>query len=159
MVWTQPIVWGQETACTRHYHLNKSVLNLVLSCSFVYHVYPDVYFLCLTSSSVSRVTLPGRNLFPGDEKRMPATLTQVLVATQTPWQKFGIELVLSFVVVYTYFVTMDSHRRWLGGSALGLGAAYLSCSLVAVSTVPLPYPVIILTILSVYKYIMSNPCN
>lgn len=65
---------------------------------------------------------------------MPATLTQVLVATQTPWQKFGIELVLSFVVVYTYFVTMDSHRRWLGGSALGLGAAYLSCSLVAVST-------------------------
>lgn len=93
-----------------------------------------MYILCLTSSSVTRVTLPGRNLFPGDEKRMPATLTQVLVATQTPWQKFGIELVLSFVVVYTYYVTMDSHRRWLGGSALGLGAAYLSCSLVAVST-------------------------
>lgn len=80
------------------------------------------------------MTLPGRNMYPGDEKRMPATLAQVLVATQTPWQKFGIEVVLSFVIVYTYFVTMDSQRRWLTGPGLSIGAAYLACSLVAVST-------------------------
>ncbi|XP_054267678.1 neurogenic protein big brain-like [Macrosteles quadrilineatus] len=82
------------------------------------------------------VTLPGRNMFPGDEKRMPATLAQVLVATQTPWQKFGIEVVLSFVIVYTYFVTMDSQRRWLTGPGLSIGAAYLACSLVATSSSP-----------------------
>ncbi|KAG8243772.1 hypothetical protein J6590_038249 [Homalodisca vitripennis] len=77
-----------------------------------------------------RVTLPSR-VYPGDDKRMPVTLSQVLVATQTPWQKFGIEVVLSFIIVYTYFVTMDSHRKWLSSSGLSIGAAYLACSLVA----------------------------
>lgn len=71
-------------------------------------------------------------MYSVEEKRMPATLTQVM-ATQTPWQKFGIEVVLSFVLVYTYFVTMGTHRKWLASSGLSIGAAYLACSLVSVS--------------------------
>lgn len=80
--------------------------------------------------------MPSRSIYPGEDKRVPSSLAQVLVSTQTPWQKFGVEVVLAFIIVYTYFVTMDSHRKWLSSSGINIGAAYLACSLVAVSTTP-----------------------
>ncbi|CAG2065748.1 unnamed protein product, partial [Timema podura] len=46
------------------------------------------------------------------------------------WEQFGVELLLTFIVVLTYLVCMDSYRQWLGSSALLIGAAYLSCTLV-----------------------------
>nr|CAD7415417.1 unnamed protein product [Timema poppensis] len=46
------------------------------------------------------------------------------------WEQFGVELLLTFIVVLTYLVCMDSYRQWLGSSALLIGAAYLACTLV-----------------------------
>lgn len=50
----------------------------------------------------------------------------------SPWERFGLELILTYIVVFTYFVSMDSHRRWLGTSGLTVGAAYLAATLVSV---------------------------
>ncbi|RZC37210.1 neurogenic protein big brain [Asbolus verrucosus] len=53
--------------------------------------------------------------------------------TEAPWEKFGIEFILTFVVVFSYFVSMDIHRKWMGTSALTIGATYSACSFVSMA--------------------------
>lgn len=47
------------------------------------------------------------------------------------WERFTVEFILTFIVVFTYFVSMDTYRKWLGSSALTIGSAYLACTLVS----------------------------
>lgn len=50
------------------------------------------------------------------------------------WERFGVEFVLTFIIVFTYFVSMDSFRNSLfNSSALTIGAAYTTCTFVSVS--------------------------
>jgi hypothetical protein len=56
-----------------------------------------------------------------------------LPAHVNSWERFGVEFCLTFIVVFTYFVSMDTYRKWLGSSPLVIGAAYLACTLVTVS--------------------------
>ncbi|XP_068085439.1 neurogenic protein big brain [Anabrus simplex] len=49
----------------------------------------------------------------------------------TAWERFGVEFILTFIVVFTYFVSMDTYRKWLGSSGLAVGSAYLACTLVS----------------------------
>ncbi|PSN40507.1 hypothetical protein C0J52_11690 [Blattella germanica] len=60
-----------------------------------------------------------------------ATVVSHLPAHLNPWERFGVEFILTFVVVFTYFVSMDTYRKWLGSSALSIGSAYLACTLVS----------------------------
>ncbi|EFA11295.1 neurogenic protein big brain [Tribolium castaneum] len=52
-----------------------------------------------------------------------------------PWERFGNEFILTFVVVLAYFVSMDAQRRWMGMSAITIGATYSACSFVS----PMPH--------------------
>ncbi|XP_066905119.1 neurogenic protein big brain [Halyomorpha halys] len=70
------------------------------------------------------VTVPQR------QGSLPAAAAQ-LPAHLSPWERLGLELILTFVVVFTYFVSMDSHRRWLGGTSMAIGSAYLAASIVS----------------------------
>jgi hypothetical protein len=54
-------------------------------------------------------------------------------SSQTWDQRLGVEVVLTFVIVFTYFVSTNSHRRIFGNSAVMIGAAYSACTLVYVS--------------------------
>ncbi|CAG2107542.1 unnamed protein product [Medioppia subpectinata] len=45
------------------------------------------------------------------------------------WQIFGVEFVLTFLVVFTIFATLDPNRKSLGSDSLSIGIAYLVCSL------------------------------
>lgn len=54
-------------------------------------------------------------------------------ANIAPWERFGIEFMLSFIVVFSYFVSMDTYRKWTGTSSLTIGATYSACSFVSVS--------------------------
>jgi glycerol uptake facilitator-like aquaporin len=60
----------------------------------------------------------------------------LLPAHLNSWERFGVEFCLTFIVVLTYFVSMDTYRKWLGSSPLVIGAAYLACTLVSVSNTP-----------------------
>jgi len=73
-----------------------------------------------------RVTVPG---YMGN---LSATASH-LPAHLNSWERFGVEFCLTFIVVFTYFVSMDTYRKWLGSSPLVIGAAYLACTLVSVS--------------------------
>jgi glycerol uptake facilitator-like aquaporin len=79
-------------------------------------------FLCC------RVTVPG---YTGN---LGATVSH-LPAHLNSWERLGVEFILTFIVVFTYFVSMDTYRKWLGSSALTIGAAYLACTLVSVSMI------------------------
>uniref|UniRef100_A0A6P7HCJ4 Neurogenic protein big brain n=1 Tax=Diabrotica virgifera virgifera TaxID=50390 RepID=A0A6P7HCJ4_DIAVI len=48
-----------------------------------------------------------------------------------PWERFGIEFMLTFIVVFSYFISMDSYRKWTGTSSLTIGATYSACSFVS----------------------------
>ncbi|KAJ8918781.1 hypothetical protein NQ315_015101 [Exocentrus adspersus] len=50
-----------------------------------------------------------------------------------PWERFGIEFVMTFVVVFSYFVSMDTYRKWTGTSSIAIGSTYSACSLVSMS--------------------------
>ncbi|KAH1030035.1 neurogenic protein big brain [Dendroctonus ponderosae] len=48
----------------------------------------------------------------------------------TSWERFGIELTLTFLVVFSYLISMDTYRKYIGTSAITIGATYCACSLV-----------------------------
>lgn len=72
-----------------------------------------------------RVTVPGRQ----DSIRVA---TAQLPAHLSPWERFGLEMILSFLVVFVYFVTMDSHRKWISGAPLSIGSSYIAATIVSV---------------------------
>nr|CAD7407687.1 unnamed protein product [Timema cristinae] len=81
----------------------------------------------------------GLGEYLGLESRVTAPTSQGILGvtaatTLYGWEQFGVELLLTFIVVLTYLVCMDSYRQWLGSSALLIGAAYLACTLVMVDT-------------------------
>ncbi|KAB0800545.1 hypothetical protein PPYR_06285 [Photinus pyralis] len=47
------------------------------------------------------------------------------------WERFVVELILTFIVVLTYLMTMDTYTKWLGSSSLTIGASYAACTLVS----------------------------
>lgn len=48
----------------------------------------------------------------------------------TPWQGLGIEFLLTFVVVFVFFASVNPYRRSFGNPAVAVGLAYLACTLV-----------------------------
>jgi Major intrinsic protein len=49
------------------------------------------------------------------------------------WERLGVEMILTFVVVFTYFVSTNTPRKIFGNSAAMIGAAYSACNFVSVS--------------------------
>ena len=52
------------------------------------------------------------------------------------WQIFSVEFVLTFLLVFTIFATLDPNRKSLGSDSLSIGIAYLVCSLSGVRIIP-----------------------
>ncbi len=93
----------------------------------------------ISKKFVKREIINGiRNFFifrvtvPTHYGNLNATVAQIL-PHMSPWERFSIEFVLTFLIVFTYCVTMDGHRKWLGNSAVCMGLAYLATGLVSVS--------------------------
>ena len=75
--------------------------------------------------SIHRVTVPG---YQGN---LQAAISHS--SALGAWERFGVEFILTFTVVLAYFVSTSSYKRYLGSSAMVLGAAYSACSFVSVS--------------------------
>lgn len=68
---------------------------------------------------------------PGYQGNLQAAIAHT--SNLPSWERFGIEMVLTFVVVLAYLMATDSHKTYFGVSALSIGAAYCACSFVSVS--------------------------
>lgn len=67
---------------------------------------------------------------PGYQGNLQAAVSHS--STVSAWERFGVEMVLTFVVVFTYFVSTSTHRKIFGNSAAMIGAAYSACNFVSV---------------------------
>lgn len=68
---------------------------------------------------------------PGYQGNLQAALSHT--HTIGTWERLGVEMVLTFVVVFTYFVSTNTHRKIFGNAAMMIGAAYSACNFVSVS--------------------------
>lgn len=72
-----------------------------------------------------------RTTVPGYQSNLAAAISHS--STLAPWERFGIETILTFFVVLTYFMSTDSYKSYFGVSSLSIGAVYTACSFVSVS--------------------------
>ncbi|CAG9816867.1 unnamed protein product [Phaedon cochleariae] len=63
---------------------------------------------------------------PGYQGNLSAVIEHS--ADIAPWKRFGIEFILTFIVVFAYFISMDTYRKWTGTSSLTVGSTYSACS-------------------------------
>lgn len=77
----------------------------------------------LTISFFFRVSVPGHQGALG-----------VVMAHESlaAWQVFAVEFVLTFLIVFTVYSTMDPNRRCFGSDSLAVGIAYLACTITGV---------------------------
>lgn len=68
---------------------------------------------------------------PGYQGNLQAAISHTSAVSS--WERFGVEMILTFVVVFTYFVSTNSQRKLFGNSATMIGAAYSACNFVSVS--------------------------
>jgi Ni,Fe-hydrogenase I cytochrome b subunit len=68
---------------------------------------------------------------PGYQGNLQASISHS--QSISSWERLGVEIILTFVVVFTYFVSTNTHRKVFGNSAAMIGAAYSACNFVSVS--------------------------
>lgn len=68
---------------------------------------------------------------PGYQGNLQAAISHS--AALAAWERFGVEFILTFVVVLCYFVSTDAIKKFMGNSAFAIGAAYSACCFVSVS--------------------------
>ncbi|XP_017782179.1 PREDICTED: neurogenic protein big brain [Nicrophorus vespilloides] len=66
---------------------------------------------------------------PGYQGNLAAAVGHT--ASVAAWERFGVEFILTFVIVLTYFVSMDTSRRWTNNAGITIGAAYTACTFVS----------------------------
>jgi Major intrinsic protein len=68
---------------------------------------------------------------PGYQGNLQAAISQS--SALAPWERFGVEFILTFIVVLAYLVSTSSYKKFLGTTSITIGAAYSACSFVSVS--------------------------
>ncbi|XP_063701985.1 neurogenic protein big brain [Culicoides brevitarsis] len=66
---------------------------------------------------------------PGYQGNLQAAVTHT--ASLAAWERFGVELILTFIIVLTYFVSTTPKNKLFGYPSLVIGAAYSACSFVS----------------------------
>lgn len=56
-------------------------------------------------------------------------------ASVAPLERFGVEFVLTFIVVLTYFVSVGTYKKWTASATFAVGASYTACTFVSVSVI------------------------
>lgn len=67
---------------------------------------------------------------PGYQGNLQAAVSHT--STLAAWERFGVEFILTFVVVLSYLISTNSYKKYFGSSAIAIGAAYSACSFVSV---------------------------
>lgn len=70
---------------------------------------------------------------PGYQGNLQAAIAHT--SNLAAWERFGVEMILTFIVVLAYFMSTDSYKSYFGVSSLSVGAAYSACSFVSVSII------------------------
>ncbi|XP_076067533.1 MIP channel family protein big brain isoform X2 [Oratosquilla oratoria] len=108
-------------------HLNPAVTLALAVTRRVSPLRAAMYVLAQLGGGIAGAALLYGATSSGYAGELGAT---VLSRVITPWQGFGIEFLLTFVVVFVVFASVNPYRRTLGSPAVAVGLAYLACTLV-----------------------------
>lgn len=99
--------------CTRRPHVIRNLPHINHGLS--------VISLRFRSSSVT---------VPGYQGNLQAAVSHS--SSLAAWERFGVEFILTFIVVLAYLISTTSFKKHFGSSAIAIGAAYSACSFVSV---------------------------
>ncbi|XP_022246649.1 neurogenic protein big brain-like [Limulus polyphemus] len=108
-------------------HVNPAVTLAMLLTQKITPLRAVLYVTSQCGGAIAGAALLYGVTIPGYQETLGCTLVHSDLGA---WQAFGIEFVLTFVIVFTVFATMDPNRRTLGSNAVAIGIAYLTASLI-----------------------------
>ncbi|XP_059616990.1 neurogenic protein big brain [Phlebotomus argentipes] len=120
------------TQCFSHIsgaHINPAVTLALSVVRMVSPLRAVMYITAQCGGGIAGAALLYGVTVPGYQGNLQAAISHS--SALAAWERFGVEFILTFVVVLAYFVSTESYRRYLGASSLTIGAAYSACSFVS----------------------------
>ncbi|XP_017860350.1 PREDICTED: neurogenic protein big brain isoform X2 [Drosophila arizonae] len=120
------------TQCFLHIsgaHINPAV---TLACCVIRSISPiraAMYMTAQCGGGIAGAALLYGVTVPGYQGNLQAAISHS--AALAAWERFGVEFILTFVVVLCYFVSTDAIKKFMGNSAFAIGAAYSACCFVS----------------------------
>uniref|UniRef100_A0A1Y9IVN1 Uncharacterized protein n=1 Tax=Anopheles minimus TaxID=112268 RepID=A0A1Y9IVN1_9DIPT len=120
------------TQCFLHIsgaHINPAVSIGMLVSRQVSPLRALLYIVAQSGGSIAGAALLYGVTVPGYQGNLQAAVSHS--SSLAAWERFGVEFILTFIVVLAYLISTSSFKKYFGSSAIAIGAAYSACSFVS----------------------------
>uniref|UniRef100_A0AAG5DDB9 Aquaporin n=1 Tax=Anopheles atroparvus TaxID=41427 RepID=A0AAG5DDB9_ANOAO len=120
------------TQCFLHIsgaHVNPAVSIGMLVSRQISPLRALLYIIAQSGGSIAGAALLYGVTVPGYQGNLQAAVSHS--SSLAAWERFGVEFILTFIVVLAYLISTSSFKKYFGSSAIAIGAAYSACSFVS----------------------------
>ncbi|EAA10082.4 AGAP008766-PA, partial [Anopheles gambiae str. PEST] len=120
------------TQCFLHIsgaHVNPAVSIGMLVSRQISPLRALLYIVAQSGGSIAGAALLYGVTVPGYQGNLQAAVSHS--SSLAAWERFGVEFILTFIVVLAYLISTSSFKKYFGSSAIAIGAAYSACSFVS----------------------------
>ncbi|EAT43849.1 AAEL004741-PA [Aedes aegypti] len=120
------------TQCFLHVsgaHINPAVTISLAITRMISPLRAILYMIAQCGGSIAGAALLYGVTVPGYQGNLQAAVSHT--SALAAWERFGVEFILTFVVVLSYLISTNSYKKYFGSSAIAIGAAYSACSFVS----------------------------
>uniref|UniRef100_A0A182R1E8 Aquaporin n=1 Tax=Anopheles farauti TaxID=69004 RepID=A0A182R1E8_9DIPT len=120
------------TQCFLHVsgaHINPAVTMALAVTRKISALRAVLYITAQCGGSIAGAAMLYGVTVPGYQGNLQAAVSHS--AQLAPWERFGVEFILTFIVVLAYLISTCSFKKYFGSSAIAIGAAYSACSFVS----------------------------
>ncbi|XP_058840710.1 neurogenic protein big brain-like, partial [Topomyia yanbarensis] len=120
------------TQCFLHVsgaHINPAVTIALAVTRMISPLRAILYTTAQCGGSIAGAALLYGVTVPGYQGNLQAAVSHT--SSLAAWERFGVEFILTFVVVLSYLISTNSYKKYFGSSAIAIGAAYSACSFVS----------------------------
>uniref|UniRef100_A0AAG5DCB4 Aquaporin n=1 Tax=Anopheles atroparvus TaxID=41427 RepID=A0AAG5DCB4_ANOAO len=120
------------TQCFLHVsgaHINPAVTMALAVTRKISALRALLYITAQCGGSIAGAAMLYGVTVPGYQGNLQAAVSHS--AQLAPWERFGVEFILTFIVVLAYLISTSSFKKYFGSSAIAIGAAYSACSFVS----------------------------
>uniref|UniRef100_A0A182QNB7 Uncharacterized protein n=1 Tax=Anopheles farauti TaxID=69004 RepID=A0A182QNB7_9DIPT len=120
------------TQCFLHIsgaHVNPAVTIGMLVSRQISPLRALLYIVAQSGGSIAGAALLYGVTVPGYQGNLQAAVSHS--SSLAAWERFGVEFILTFIVVLAYLISTNSFKKYFGSSAIAIGAAYSACSFVS----------------------------
>uniref|UniRef100_A0A182NZ12 Aquaporin n=1 Tax=Anopheles dirus TaxID=7168 RepID=A0A182NZ12_9DIPT len=120
------------TQCFLHVsgaHINPAVTMALAVTRKISALRAVLYITAQCGGSIAGAAMLYGVTVPGYQGNLQAAVSHS--AQLAPWERFGVEFILTFIVVLAYLISTCSFKKYFGSAAIAIGAAYSACSFVS----------------------------